>query len=164
MKFKNKIKSFLKFNIDDHNNILLCIIIIFLVFITPYNKAIQALNTDLNALSWSITQESPKAPLKPKFSLVVANITHYTASKDETDGNPCETADGTNICQQGVEPIAANNCLPFNTKVEFNGIIYRIADRMNFRYGCNWYDLLVADKATAKSLGVLYNKEVKIYK
>ena len=166
LNLKNKIKSFLKFhhhwNDDVISFLLLIADIYFIVISVIFFNQLKVLNTDLNALSWSITQKIPKASVKPKFSLMVANIAHYTASKDETDNEPCETADGTNICPE-VEPIAANNCLPFNTRIEFNGIVYRIADRMNVRYGCNWFDILVNDKDTAKSRGVLYNKEVKVY-
>lgn len=151
-----------------NDDIIACLLIpiCLFLFIAIYSvfSDIQGLKNELNDLGQSITKQAPKQPPQPKFGLVRANIAHYTASKDETDGNPCRTADGTNICPT-TENIVANNCLPFNTRVEIGdmGMVYRVADRMNSRYSCEWFDILVADKATAKNRGVLYNKEVKIY-
>jgi len=82
-----------------------------------------------------------------------ANISAYTASIDETDNEPCITADGTNICGTN-EMIVANNCLPFNTIININGIGYRVADRMNRRFGCEKFDILMKTKKEALKWGV----------
>lgn len=93
---------------------------------------------------------------------VTAEVSSFTASQDETDNTPCITADGTNICGAN-ENIVANNCLKFGTKVEIDGIVYRVADRMNARYGCNHYDILKNNKTEAINFGRQI-KEVIIYR
>lgn len=51
------------------------------------------------------------------------------------------------------ENIIANNCLEFDSKVIVDGIEYRVADRMNRRYGCNNFDILVETKEEAFEKG-----------
>ena len=90
-----------------------------------------------------------------------ATMTGYTASPYETDNEPCITADGTDICGTS-EKIIANNCLDFDTIVEYDGVEYRVADRMNKRYGCEVYDILFAERQDALNFGVKYNQTIKI--
>ncbi len=95
-------------------------------------------------------------------SQILARVTFYTPSMDETDSSPCITADGTEICHS-VEAVAANNCLPFGTIIQIDGTGYRIADRMNARFDCDDFDVLVREsKAEARELGVQY-KTIIIY-
>lgn len=62
----------------------------------------------------------------------------YNAEENQTDGNPYKTASGR-IVREG---IVANNCLPFGTKIEVEGVgILEVQDRMNSRYGCNDFDV-----------------------
>lgn len=89
-------------------------------------------------------------------------ISHYTASEDETDDSPCFTANMTNICPIK-DYLVANNCLKFGTIVEIKGIKYKVADRMNKRYGCGDFDILVGSKKEARNLGILYT-QVSVYK
>lgn len=79
-------------------------------------------------------------------------VSYYTANPDETDSEPCITADGTNICGTD-EKIIACNWLPFDTFVRIDGEIYRVADRMNRRYGEPYIDILVGSKEEAFKLG-----------
>lgn len=81
-----------------------------------------------------------------------AIITAYTASQSETDETPCLTASGLNICESN-EVIVANNCLPFGTIIQIDGAGYSVQDRMNRRYDCDHFDILMANKGQAKKFG-----------
>ena len=51
------------------------------------------------------------------------------------------------------EGAVANNCLKFGSKVEIGGKIYTVEDRMNKRYGCDHFDIFVAEKSEAIAFG-----------
>ena len=98
-------------------------------------------------------------PIKPQI-LVKVIVSYYNADPNQTDTGPCITADGTNICHT-TENIMAANWLPLQTKVEMDGKIYRVADRMNKRYGQPYVDILVGNRAQAIKLG-RKNRVIKI--
>lgn len=77
-------------------------------------------------------------------------VTAYTSDPAETDDTPHTTASGTRT-RPGV---AANNCLPFGTKVRIAGETYVIEDRMNERYGCKHFDVWMESKEAALAWGV----------
>ena len=79
-------------------------------------------------------------------------VSYYTASPDKTDNSPCYTADMTFICPAKVN-IIANNCLKFGQKVKINNKIYTVHDRMNKKYDCEYFDILVSSKNEAIKLG-----------
>lgn len=87
-----------------------------------------------------------------------AIATYYSADLNQTDGSPCISADGTNICHTK-ENIIAANWLPFNTKVKIKDKIYRVADRMNQRYQKPHIDILVKSSFDARNAG---RQKVKI--
>ena len=76
---------------------------------------------------------------KPRKSLNMA-ISAYTSDVAQTDGDPCTTASGLNICERDAEDIVATNYryLAFGTPVRipelFGDRIFYIHDRMNKRY------------------------------
>ena len=76
-------------------------------------------------------------------------FTAYTAEMAQTDSSPTITASNQPV-QEG---IVANNCLPFGTKIKVNGKIYEVHDRMNDRYGCENFDIYMADNAAAADFG-----------
>ena len=78
-----------------------------------------------------------------------AIVSAYTASEDETDSRPWEMASGKTVYDGAV----ANNCLKFGTKVVINEMMYVVEDRMNKRYGCDHYDILVESKGEAREFG-----------
>lgn len=78
-----------------------------------------------------------------------AIVSAYTASVDETDSRPWEMASGETVYEGAV----ANNCLKFGTKVVIGETLYVVEDRMNKRYGCEYYDILFPDKASAVQYG-----------
>ncbi len=73
----------------------------------------------------------------------------YTASVLQTDSTPMITA--SNIMVR--KGIAANNCLPFGTKIRVNNKIYEIQDRMNKRYGCDNFDIFMTKYDHAVDFG-----------
>lgn len=77
----------------------------------------------------------------------------------QTDDTPEITASGERV----KEGMVANNCLEFGDWVEIDGVFYRVADRMNSRYGCQYFDILSFDLEEASSFGS-QRKEVLIYK
>lgn len=81
---------------------------------------------------------------------VRAIITAYSSSPDETWGDPFITASGQ-ITRNG---IVANNCLPFGTIVEINGVEFEVQDRKNARYGCEWFDIWQPSKQEALNFGI----------
>lgn len=89
---------------------------------------------------------------------IQATVFAYTAIQALTDSTPCITASGYNACI-GTKKIVANNCLEFGTKVTIQGIDYEVQDRMNERYGCKDFDILMDTYEEAKQWGV---KELEI--
>jgi len=101
---------------------------------------------------WDVPIVVPTNTPEGSKDQIQAIVSYFTASVNETDDEPCITADGTNICNIE-ENIIAANWLPFNTKVKIDGKIYRVADRMNQRYQKPYVDILVKTKFEARRLG-----------
>ena len=78
-----------------------------------------------------------------------AEITAYTSDPAETDDTPFITASG----QWVREGIVANNCLDFGTWVRIEGELFEVQDRMNSRYGCEYFDIWVTEKEEALEWG-----------
>lgn len=85
---------------------------------------------------------------------VRAMVTAYTSSPDETNGNPFITASG----EKTRDGIVANNCLEFGEKVEIDGGVFEVQDRMSVKYGCEYFDIWMENKQEAKEFG----KQVKL--
>lgn len=89
----------------------------------------------------------------------MASISAYNSVPEQTDNTPCLGAGG-HIC--GRDDVVANNCLPIGTIVQIDGKIYEVYDRMNSRYGCEYFDIYMGmDVEGAKEFGIQY-KEVII--
>lgn len=76
-------------------------------------------------------------------------VTAYNPVEWQTDSTPHITASGSHVR----EGIIANNCLKFGTLVEINGEVYVVEDRMNQRYGCEHFDILMFGIDEAKEFG-----------
>lgn len=98
-------------------------------------------------------QEKPTEEEKEDNSvLVLATITAYTSSVDETDDTPFITASGSTT-GQGV--IACPRKYPFGTQVEIQGELFVCEDRMNIRYeGQERFDIWMETKSEAYQWGV----------
>lgn len=121
------------------------------------NEALQAPRTNLTAqepsqavsTSPSATGDVPdpcglKDVVCPGEKRVInATVTTYQAVKSQTDATPCEGAmPGVDFCHPPFE-IVANNCLDLGTKVLIDQWLFTVADRMNPRYGCDVFDILI---------------------
>lgn len=84
-------------------------------------------------------------------------ITAYNSEPGQTDDSPCITANGFNVCKNGVEDTVAANFLPFGTKVKipalFGDRVFVVRDRMNRRFS-NRVDVWMIERPDAVNFGV----------
>lgn len=89
---------------------------------------------------------------EPPINEVLATITAYTSSVDETDDTPFITASGART-RDGI--IACPPKYDFGTVIEINGKKYECQDRMNSRYhNQERFDIWVETKEEAFQWGV----------
>mgnify|MGYP002624636553 CR=1 FL=1 len=85
-----------------------------------------------------IASERPRVAYQPGVSEMYVSSTAYSSAVAKTDATPCITADGFNVCANGVENVVAANFLPFGTQIQipelFGDRIFTVHDRMNNRY------------------------------
>ena len=96
---------------------------------------------------------------KPPLILENQIITAYSPSIEETDSEPEIGAYG-----RVYEGTLANNCYKKNTIVEIAGKNYRVMDRKNRRYSCEWWDVFMKNKQAALNFGIKKNQTIKIIK
>ena len=84
-------------------------------------------------------------------------ITAYNSEAGQTDNSPCITANGFNVCENGVEDTIAANFLPFGAKVKIPGLfgdrVFVVRDRMNKRFS-DRVDVWMIEKPDAIKFGV----------
>jgi len=84
-------------------------------------------------------------------------ITAYNSISSQTDGAPCLTANGFNLCEHGIEDSIAANFLKFGTKVRipelFGDRVFVVRDRMHKRH-VSKIDVWMLDYDDAKKFGV----------
>jgi 3D (Asp-Asp-Asp) domain-containing protein len=89
-------------------------------------------------------------------------VTAYNSLPEQTNDQPCITANGFNVCEHGIEDTIAANFLKFGTKVRmpdlFGDRIFIVRDRMNKRYP-DRVDVWMLEKSEAISFGI---KKAKI--
>lgn len=87
----------------------------------------------------------------------VVSLTAYNSEVGQTDGDPCTTANGFNLCKNGVEDSVAANFLPFGTKIMipdlFGDKVFVVRDRMNRRFS-NRVDVWMLERSDALKFGV----------
>jgi len=85
------------------------------------------------------------------------SMTAYNSEAAQTDGSPCITANGFNVCKHGIEDTVAANFLPMGTKIRipdlFGDKIFTVRDRMNKRYG-ERVDVWMINRSDALKFGV----------
>lgn len=81
--------------------------------------------------------------------LMDAIVYAYNSVEEQTDSSPFITASGKRVR----DGIVANNCLKFGTPVDILGEIYIVEDRMNSRYGCEYFDIWMESLIEAKYWG-----------
>ena len=87
--------------------------------------------------------------LVPQIKIVKGTVYAYTSRVEETDSDPFTTASGEKVR----EGIVANNCLPFGTKIDIDGRVYEVKDRMHRRYSCDTFDIWHSDLDEARRWG-----------
>lgn len=98
----------------------------------------------------------------------IREVTAYNVGDPaQTDGRPCQAADGSNACDELArgEKICAANFVPIGTRLIVKGIgVCTVKDRMNSRFE-NRIDIAMQahEKERARSFG-LRNLEVRILK
>jgi 3D (Asp-Asp-Asp) domain-containing protein len=84
-------------------------------------------------------------------------LTAYNSEVGQTDDSPCITANGFNVCENGIEDTVAANFLPFGTKIKipalFGDRVFVVRDRMNKRFS-NRVDVWMIEKPDAVKFGV----------
>jgi len=90
---------------------------------------------------------------EPMEDILVAEVSAYTSSEDETDTSPFLTADGTNL-KKVYECTVATNDHDFGTKLAIEDVgVCTVHDRMNSRY-TNSIDIYMGnDKQRAIEFG-----------
>ena len=83
------------------------------------------------------TSIDEKEPEIEKMEAKTAIVTAYNSEESQTDGDPFTMANGKKVYDGAI----ANNCLAFGDKVVLNGKTYTVEDRMNSRYGCEYFDI-----------------------
>jgi len=86
---------------------------------------------------------------EPQYTEMKGIFYAYTPRWQETDNSPLINASGHRVQLGDI----ANNCLPFGTKIKVGETIYTVRDRMNSRYGCEYFDILFFDLDSAKMWG-----------
>lgn len=91
----------------------------------------------------------------PKQNDLGGIITAYNLVSWQTDSTPCIGAYNDNICQlveQGVN-VVANNCLEQGTEIEIEGVgRFVVLDKMNSRYGCEHFDIAMAQDQVVEAI------------
>ena len=86
------------------------------------------------------------------FRDVHAIVLAYSSTVDQTDDDPFITASGEKVR----DGIVANNCYAFGTMLIIDFKVYTVLDRMNERYGCEYFDIWMETRQEALDWGVKY--------
>ena len=107
-----------------------------------------------------IASSSPEKPLVKETKVIRTSthtITAYNSEPNQTDDDPCTTANGFNVCRSAQEDTIAANFLKFGTKVMipelFGDRVFVVRDRMNKRHA-NRVDVWMKDYDDAVHFGI----------
>lgn len=116
-------------------------------------------STATSSVTYTREEPEPQKEVVVPHKVVLATITAYTSSVDETDDTPFITASGA---RTGEGTLACPPKYKFGTKVLINGKEYTCQDRMNRRYhDQERFDMWVETKAEAFNWGIK-KLEIKI--
>jgi 3D (Asp-Asp-Asp) domain-containing protein len=121
--------------------------------ISNEDEANQEVIVDVFELNGKLPENEP---VDVDFSKNVT-LTAYNSETGQTDNSPCITANGFNVCKNGIEDTIAANFLPFGTKVKipalFGDRVFVVRDRMNKRFS-NRVDVWMIERSDAIKFGV----------
>jgi len=123
--------------------------------------AAAILNIVMGTEAGSISVDLPVSEDREPVKTVVVRATAYNSLVGQTDGTPCITANGFDLCafyeENGFGNTIAANFLPMGTQVRFPEIygdkVFIVRDRMNARYGYGRIDIWMQDHGEAKIFG-----------
>ncbi|MFA5023893.1 MAG: hypothetical protein WC523_02975 [Patescibacteria group bacterium] len=121
--------------------------------------AFMAIKEETASSSSEVLESRPTVEPKPikVISVSTRTITAYNSEPNQTDNDPCTTANGFNVCQSESEDTIAANFLKFGTKVMipelFGERVFVVRDRMNKRHA-NRVDVWMKDYDDAVHFGV----------
>lgn len=128
------------------------------------NKDITLTNISDNNQTEIEIELKGKLPVSGQADIRWSNhvvLTAYNSEPGQTDDSPCITANGFNVCENGVEDTIAANFLPFGAKVKipelFGDRVFTVRDRMNKRFS-NRVDVWMLEKQDARQFGVKHAK------
>jgi 3D (Asp-Asp-Asp) domain-containing protein len=123
-------------------------------------KVVLAINEVDQEITADIMEFNGKLPESEGADIDFSRNVTLTANNSEagqTDNSPCTTANGFNVCENGVEDTVAANFLPFGTKIKipalFGDRVFVVRDRMNKRFS-NRVDVWMLEKPDAIKFGV----------
>ncbi len=138
-------------------------------------KRVERLSADdntENAIDFTLVPENTpevKKPIDSQANTPVSSrkvsMTAYNSEAAQTDGDPCTTANGFNVCKHGIEDTVAANFLPMGTKIKipelFGDRVFVVRDRMSKRFG-NRVDVWMLKKSDALKFGVRHAEIVVV--
>ena len=139
--------------------------IVFFVFVL-YPFPVLASDLEVGSIEEELNVLSIENSLPDNVDLAVVltdnyQITAYSSDIAQTDGNPCRTAVGFDLCQNDTEDSVAANFLPFGAKIRmpelFGDRVFIVRDRMNAKYQ-NRIDVWFKNRADAVKFGVKIGK------
>ena len=101
-----------------------------------------------------------KAIVPPVFpeTQILATLTAYNPTPEQCDSTPDITASGKKVA----EGMIANNCLKFGTVIRIGEKNYIVEDRMNEKWDCEHFDILMFSEEEAIKFGK-QERELVIY-
>ena len=124
--------------------------ILLIIYITFIIIAVYNIKKDLNNFGNNLPAVVPAIETKePQYTEMKGIFYAYTPRWQECDSSPQINAMGKRVQLGDI----ANNCLPFGTQIKVGDTIYTVRDRMNSRYGCEYFDILFFDLDSAKMWG-----------
>lgn len=97
---------------------------------------------------------------------IFVTLTAYNSEVAQTDGDPCTTANGFNVCKHGIEDTVAANFLPMGTVVRIPDLFgdkeFVVRDRTSTRFGDNRTDVWMKTRADALQFGIRHSHIVVV--
>jgi len=135
------------------------------------NKNIYLLSKQENKIqnnSQEIKEKLPNNKEREIKRISYFTLTAYNSEVAQCDASPCITANGFNLCKNGIEDTIDTNSLRLGIKIRipnlFGSRVFVVRDRMNERYlpSYNKMDIWMIDKVIAKKFGVKRRIKVEI--
>ncbi len=92
----------------------------------------------------------------------IVTATAYNTTREQTQGNPCISASGANICGR-TDTVACSRDIPLGSYILYDFRLYRCLDRLAIRFD-HYLDInFDKDLVGAKNFGIKHNQKIRIY-